>query len=90
MSSAEFAEAEAYERLDGPIGPRRFDWRAALVASVVANANRDSKKKPQAYKPDDFIPDWAAANGVTKPPPHPLDVADKMRGFFGRLRRSDR
>lgn len=28
---------------------------AARISSIIANANRDSKKKPTPYKEDDFI-----------------------------------
>lgn len=63
MCSAEFAEWMAFERLEGPLGPEREDWRVALIASTIANANRDPKKH-RAYTPTDFIPEWAAQAGV--------------------------
>jgi hypothetical protein len=85
MSSAEFAEWLAYQRLDGPLGPARDDWRSALVASVVANVNRNPKKRSRPYSPSDFIPDYAAAAGVPKPPPTPQEVAAKVRGWAENL-----
>lgn len=32
------------------------NYRAGLICSVIANVNRDSRKHPQAYTPDDFMP----------------------------------
>ena len=84
MSSAEFVEWIAFERLEGPLGPARDDWRYALIAAMVANANRDPKKKHQPYKPQDFIPDWAKEAGVAplpKPDLSPQEVAAKVRSW---------
>lgn len=52
MSSREFTEWLAYYELE-PFGEQRADLRAALIASVIANAHRDPKKKP--YKAADFL-----------------------------------
>ena len=41
------------------LGERRLDARAALVASVIANANRDPKKKLDPFTVDDFMPNPA-------------------------------
>ena len=55
MSSAEFAEWQAYDRLE-PFGPWRADLNAGIVASTIANVNRGKNRK--AYAPKDFMPDW--------------------------------
>lgn len=55
VSSREFAEWLAYERLE-PFGPERDDLRAALVAAVIANVNRDPKKRRKPYEVSDFMP----------------------------------
>lgn len=34
----------------------REDYRAALVCSVLANVNRDEKKRRQPFTPEDFMP----------------------------------
>jgi hypothetical protein len=35
------------------------DWtRMAIPTAILANANRDAKKHPRPYRPDDFNP-WA-------------------------------
>jgi hypothetical protein len=53
MSSRQLTEWIAYAKLE-PFGEERADLRAGIVASVIANANRDPKRKP--YKPEDFMP----------------------------------
>lgn len=54
LSARELAEYEALDRLD-PFGPERGDLRMAILASLIANVNRDPKKtKP--FKPLDFMP----------------------------------
>jgi hypothetical protein len=36
---------------------REFDnRRTARICTIIANANRDSKKKPRPFKEDDFMP----------------------------------
>lgn len=85
MSSAEFAEWQAFQRLEGLLGPERDDWRVAMIASVIANANRDGKRTKRAYEPRDFIPDWAQSAGVEKPRLSPSEVADKVKSAFARL-----
>ena len=87
MSSAEFVLWQAFQRLEGPLGPEREDWRSALIASVIANANRDAKKHRKAYQPKDFVPDWGQAAGVRRPFPAPEETAAKVRGFFQALSR---
>lgn len=34
----------------------RLDYRAALICTVLAEINRDRKKRPKPFKPDDFMP----------------------------------
>jgi len=33
-----------------------LDFRTAIIASIIANVNRDTKKKSTPYKPQDFMP----------------------------------
>lgn len=55
VDSRELSEWQAYERLYGPLGPARADHHAALVAAVVANTARDSKKRPTPFESRDFL-----------------------------------
>ena len=40
----------------------RRDFRAALVCSVLANVNRDPKRKPKPYTPKDFMPEYGGGS----------------------------
>jgi hypothetical protein len=33
-----------------------LDYRTGLVCAIIANVNRDSKKKPEPFTPQDFMP----------------------------------
>ncbi len=55
MSSREFAEWMAFYQVE-PWGEERADLRSGIVASTVANAHRDPKKRKRPFKPEDFIP----------------------------------
>ncbi|MBX7237669.1 MAG: DUF4035 domain-containing protein [Caldilineales bacterium] len=53
MSSLEFSEWIAYYNLE-PFGLERFDLHAGIVASTIANVNRERNREP--YSPLDFMP----------------------------------
>lgn len=44
----------AYEEVE-PFGEMIADQRHGVLSSVLANVNRDAKKKPEPYRADDFI-----------------------------------
>jgi hypothetical protein len=52
ISSAEFVEWCAYDRID-PYGPERLDYHAGLIASMIANVNAAGGK---TYTAADFMP----------------------------------
>lgn len=55
IDSRELSEWSAYFGLE-PWGTEVEDWRAGLVASTIANANRDPKRQKKPYQPKDFMP----------------------------------
>lgn len=55
VSSHDFAEYWVHFGLE-PWGLEREDLRAGIVASTIANANRDAKKKPRPFTPEQFMP----------------------------------
>jgi hypothetical protein len=55
ISSHEFAEYWVHYGLE-PWGLEREDLRSGIVASTIANANRDPKKRPRPFTPDQFMP----------------------------------
>lgn len=46
----------AFYRLE-PFGPEAAYHRTAILSSLLANINRDSKKKPEPFTPADFMPE---------------------------------
>lgn len=54
MGSWRLSEWMAYYRLE-PFGSKRDEIHAALIASVIANVNRDKDKKPFPYTIEDFL-----------------------------------
>lgn len=55
ISSGEFTEWMAFHALE-PFGPDAESWRAGMIAATMANLQRDTKKRPQPFEPDDFMP----------------------------------
>jgi hypothetical protein len=54
LTAKQFLEWEAYARLE-PFNELRADYRAASIATMIANVNRDAKKHPKAYVLEDFV-----------------------------------
>jgi hypothetical protein len=79
MTWAEYLEWQEYYGLE-PWGEERADLRSAIVASLIANVNRDAKKQPRPYEPTDFMPYYE------RPEPTPQQLADKIRATLGRFR----
>lgn len=59
IDSVELTEWMAFERLEG-FGSLVDDLRIGQVAATVANVNRDSKARPQPFRPSDFMPQLGA------------------------------
>lgn len=59
ISSREFAEYWVHYTLE-PWGAEREDLRSGIVAATVANVNRDPKKRPRPYTPEQFMPQLGA------------------------------
>jgi hypothetical protein len=85
ISALELAEWEAYYHME-PFGEERADLRAGIVASTVANVQRDRKKKPQPFKPEDFMPKF---NKPRKQTPAELREFARMMATAGYGRFTD-
>jgi flagellar basal body rod protein FlgC len=48
------------------------DLRAGIVASTIANVNREPKKQRKPFKPQDFTPQW-------EKPPAKEQTAEEQR-----------
>ena len=60
IDSHEFCYWMAYYRLE-PWGERVADMRHGIAVATLANINRNTEARPQAYMPADFIP-WLEGN----------------------------
>jgi hypothetical protein len=47
----------------------RLDYHAGLITSMIANVNRDPKKNPTPYQPEDYMP-----GKKKKQLPVPMDI----------------
>ena len=54
-TSLELSEWRAFYALE-PFGDLVADQRHGIAQSLAANLQRDAKRKPQPYTPEDFIP----------------------------------
>lgn len=54
VDSRELSEWMIYFEME-PWGTDVEDWRAGMVASTIANVNRDPKKQIKPYDPEDFM-----------------------------------
>lgn len=88
MGSAELAEWRAYEQITGPLGGARGDVQAALVASVIASANRG--KNQRAPKLSDFMPRWDQGVRTKKTPEELFRLAVQANvSLGGRINTTD-
>lgn len=84
MPSSGLTRWIAYNRVE-PFGQWRSDYRMALLASVFANCHRDPKRRPQPFRPSDFMPEFEPA------PPDDGKGLVRVRAALDRLaRRSNR
>lgn len=81
MSSAEMAEWMAYAMIE-PFGEARADLRMGIIASLLANIYRDPKKRRQAYKPEDFIPQFQTETDIDE---RMQSATEKVRTVFSAL-----
>jgi hypothetical protein len=56
ISSEELTEWYAYELRNGPLGPQRGDWQAAVVAANALNIARRGKGRPARLS--DYLIEW--------------------------------
>jgi len=56
IDSRELTEWQIYFGME-PWGTEVDDWRAGMVASTIANVNRDPKKQKKPFEPKDFMPE---------------------------------
>jgi len=60
MSACEFDDWQRFAAIES-FGEERADLRMGILASVIANSNRDPNQRPQPFAPSDFIPHFDKA-----------------------------
>jgi len=84
LSSRQIAEWIAYDQVEPVSLGIRIDAGAAMVAHVLANINRDSKKRSRPFTLDEFLMRWDAeeAQAVAEAQaPRPEDLLAKATGW---------
>ena len=88
MADEQFDEWMAFYGMD-PWDGLRDDVNAALLASILANVNRDTKKRSKPFTLDDFMIDWLAVGedggGEQRTLPSPDELKAKVTGFLAAL-----
>lgn len=85
ISSHEIAEWIAFYSIE-PFGSVRGDLQAGIVASTVANVNRDPAKRSEPFSPLDFMPKWDEVTEPEKPRQtweQQLAMAEALNAAFG-------
>jgi len=80
ISGKQLTEWMAFFELE-PFGQ---EWmQTGMITAMIANVNRDAKKRSEPFQPTDFIP------GYRKPPEDPEAVARKIEAYFMTLANHD-
>lgn len=78
INSRDFALYLAYMKVE-PFGPLVDDMRYAGLVSLLANVNRDSKKKPTPYAMEQFM--FSETEKKAKIYPPKSEVIKKIKAF---------
>lgn len=73
ISSEELSLWMAFDDIE-PLGDVRMDLGFGVVASTLANIHRDTKKRPQAFLPQDYMPLWQRQR-----PPPAVSLSEQIR-----------
>ena len=80
MTWGQFMGWVTYSEVE-PFGEERADLRAGIIASIIANVNRDPKKG-KAYQPTDFMPKFGKVGKAGKP----LTSVDEWKKFRNQMK----
>ena len=81
VSSAELTEWMAFYQLE-PWGSEIDDLRAGIVASTIANANRDPKKQRKPFTAQDFMPKWGSSEPARQSPEEHFRILQMWQAAF--------
>jgi len=79
----------AYYELE-PFGEDRADLRSGIVASTIANVNRNPKKRRKAFTASEFMPDFEKERAPASPETLLAKVEMLNAAFGGRDLRKKR
>lgn len=86
MRPSELGEFFALAHIDDWTG-NRGDLQAAIIASTLANVNRDPKRKSEPFKPSDFMP-YAEAQSTQRQ--RDEDLSARLRAYLTAVSKSKR
>lgn len=82
LTCSQLTDLEAFWIHENGWGDYKRDYHFGQLSCLFANANRDAKKKPKPYDPDDFT-----LRNKHAAPEKPKTVSKKMRAAFNSLAR---
>lgn len=85
MTIEQLGEWHSYYLLE-PFGEERDDLRSGIIASTIANVNRDSKRRSRPYQPSDFMPDYEKQ--ATRKPLTSVEEWEEVKAMARALRAS--
>ena len=83
ISSRELTEWMVYAQVE-PFGEERGDLRAGIVASTIANVNRDAKKRRKPFEPEEFMPKFGKEEGAEGKEPGEVYSVFRTWAMFNR------
>jgi hypothetical protein len=81
LSATELADWAAFYAIE-PWGSEAAFLRTGIVTALIANTNRDSKRKPEPFVPSDFMPDFTGKRKRDKL--DPKKVRNLLKTSFGK------
>jgi hypothetical protein len=81
LSATELADWAAFYAVE-PWGSEAAFLRTGIVTALIANTNRDSKRKPEPFVPADFMPDFTGKRRRDRL--DPKRVRNILRSSFGK------
>lgn len=77
MPAELLAEWMAFDRIEPVSVGYRGEVGTGIVASLIANVNRDPKRRRDPYEASEFMPRWGEA--VKEETPGPAEVWNKVK-----------
>ena len=85
MGASEFADWCAFLAVE-PTGSERTDLHTAMLLTLLANVNRDRKKRREPWQIEDFL--FSFWTPATAPAPEPGQLLNKFKALVGNAEHS--